>query len=488
MMRKPAGLASLLLGAAFATNGACSTTDAMDGPQAGPYADAAVSGEGGPTSSDAGEAGNGKVGIAQINHLVVIVLENWSFDSLYGELAGADGVVTKNAGVPQTDPATNTAYATLPEVDDRIPATLPNKPFALDPYFGIDAKTQVDPTQKFYEEQQQINGGKMDRYVAVSSAKGLAMGFFHTADLPLAAVAMKYVVCDHFYHSAFGGSFLSHQWLIAAATPTFPNAPAAMRAVLDTNGVPVVDPTTGKPQDGPVTPDGYVVGTAISVQGPHPTPPPPAEQLVPAQTQPTIGDRLSAAAVDWAWYSGGWNDAVAGTANPATQFQFHHQPFAYFANYAEGTPARAAHLKDETDFTAAAHAGTLPPVSFVKPSGVNDEHPNRTDVITGEMHVLQLIDAVRSGPNASDSAIIVVYDENGGFADHSAPPAGDRWGPGTRVPAIVIAPFGKKSFVDHTAYETTSVLALIEHRWGLAPLTTRDGASADLSNAFEGSP
>jgi phospholipase C len=74
-----------------------------------------------------------------------------------------------------------------------------------------------------------------------------------------------------------------------------------------------------------------------------------------------------------AWYSGGWNDAIAG--NPDKTFQYHHQPFTYFANYADNTPGRAAHLKDETDFIAAAQAGTLPSVSFVKPIGIENEHP-----------------------------------------------------------------------------------------------------------------
>jgi phospholipase C len=85
---------------------------------------------------------------------------------------------------------------------------------------------------------------------------------------------------------------------------------------------------------------------------------------------PTIGDSLSAKNVDWAWYAGGWNDALQGMSDAGgDEYQFHHQPFVYFANYADGTPGRAAHLKDETDFMAAAKAGSLPAVSFVKAGG-----------------------------------------------------------------------------------------------------------------------
>jgi acid phosphatase len=100
-------------------------------------------------------------------------------------------------------------------------------------------------------------------------------------------------------------------------------------------------------------------------------------------------------------------------------------------------------------------------------------------------HTVELIDAVRNGPNWKDAVIIVTYDENGGFWDHVAPPTGDRWGPGTRVPTIIISPFARRGFVDHTIYETASILALIEHRFGLTPLARRDGAARDLSASFD---
>jgi phospholipase C len=420
--------------------------------------------------------------IGKVGHLVVIVLENWSLDSLYGEFPGAEGLSSPSAAIPQVD-ATGAPYTTLPQEEPYLPSTLPNAPFALDSYLGLSGKTAMDLTQKFYQEQMQIDGGKMDKFVAFDAAKGLTMGYFHTATLPLAAEASKYVLCDHFFHSAFGGSFLNHVWLVAAASPTFPDAPDAMKAVLGADSWPVaVD--GGALRDGPVTPDGYVVNTAYSVNSPHPASAA-AATLVPSQTMPTIGDRLSERGIDWAWYAGGWNDAVAGNVDAGDLYQYHHQPFVYFANFADGTPGRAAHLKDETDFVAAAKAGTLPAVSFVKPVGIDNEHPNYTDLLTGETHVVGLIDAVRGGSNWSDTVIVVTYDENGGFWDHVPPPKVDRWGPGTRVPALVISPLARKGFVDHTVYETTSILAFIEKRWSLAPLGARDAAAADLTAALE---
>ena len=411
----------------------------------------------------------------RINHIVVIYLENRSFDNLYGEFAGAGGLASAASAPKQVDSA-GAAYATLPQTRGApfpITPALPNRPFNIDQYLTADKPTR-DLVHRFYQEQQQIDDGSMDKFAAISDAKGLVMGYYHTAGLPLAAEARRYTLADNFFHGAFGGSFLNHIFLVAAAVPVFPDAPATIVAQLDANGNLV--------KDGAVTPDGYVVNTSFSVNAPHPANAAQAS-LVPNQTLPTIGDRLSDKGVMWAWYSGGWNAALAGTPDPS--YQFHHQPFIYFAKYADGTQAKADHLKDETEFLTAARDGTLPAVSFVKPLGTNNEHPGYADIVTGENHVKKLIDAVRSGPNWKDAAIVITYDENGGFWDHVAPPKADRWGPGTRVPTIIISPFAKRGFVDHHSYDTASILALIEKRFGLAALTARDQHADPLSNAFD---
>jgi acid phosphatase len=438
--------------------------------------------------SDQGAAAS-TTGLKKVNHVVVIVLENWTFDSLYAELPGVEGLAAALKAPAQLD-ATGAPYATLPQTETHLPQTLPNAPFPLDTYIPTAAFTSTDLTNNFYEEQRQIHGGKMDQFVLFdTAAKGLTMGYYHTAGLPLRNEAVGYTVCDHFFHGVFGGSLQNHIFLISAAVAQFPNAPASIKkAVLDKNGQPL-DDANAKPQDGPLTPDGYVVGTLFPSANPHP-PATPAEQLVPPQTFATIGDRLSAKGVDWAWYSEGWNEIIGGATlneagtDPTTLFQYNHQPFVYFAAYAEGTPGRA-HLKDETDFVAAATAGSLPAVSFVKPDGVDNEHPNYADVIKGDTHALDLINAVRNGPNWSDTVIVVTYDEGGGFWDHVAPPSADRWGPGTRVPTIIISPFAKKGFVDSTVYDASSILALIEHRWGLSALGTRDAVAADLTGSLD---
>jgi phospholipase C len=412
-------------------------------------------------------------GIQKVNHVVVIYMENHSFDNLYGEYAGANGLSNATtAQMTQVDSNGN-PYTALPmTATSPFPANLANKPWNLDAFI-MPNRDIPDLVHRYYQEQMQIDGGKMDKFALVSDVKGESMGYWHTAELPLLPEAKKYVLCDNFFHSAFGGSFLNHQYLIAAAAPTFPNAPTSVVAKLDANGNLI--------SDGFVTPDGYAVNTCYTVNTPHPSTTA-AANLVPNQTGQTIGDLMNTANVSWAWYSGGWNNAVAG--HPDSLFQFHHQPFAYYANYADGTPGRAAHLKDETDFMTAAQNGTLPAVSFVKPLGEDNEHPGYTDILTGENHAEALINAVRNGPNWNDCVIIITYDEHGGQWDHVAPPKVDKWGPGLRVPALIISPFAKQGVVDHTQYETCSILSFIEQRWNLKALSTHDGQANPLANAF----
>lgn len=247
-----------------------------------------------------------------------------------------------------------------------------------------------------------------------------------------------------------------------------------------------------------------------------------------------IGDELSTKNVSWAWYSGGWDNAAGNngrdalhplgpgwtngtgttcadpnTATGATfpncadkNFQYHHQPFGYFANYADGTVGRVEHLKDEANFLSDAKNGNLPAVSFVKPVGSENEHPGYASESEGSDHLVELLKTIAASPQASSTMVVITYDEFGGTWDHVAPPgtAADRngvhdvYGPGTRVPALVIDPSLPGSGVDHTSHDTTSILATIEHRFGVSALTdskgatTRDARVQDLFTAFDITP
>lgn len=432
----------------------------------------------GPPGTTASAATDGKL---PIDHVIVIYLENRSFDNLFGLFPGAEGLAQAAAAPPQVDKA-GKPYDLLPAVMDtnRTPAAadsrfprLANRPFDIGQFVPIDQKTG-DLVHRFYQEQAQINGGRMDMFAAVSDAGGLAMGYYDGSNTELWRLVQQYTLADHFFHAAFGGSFLNAFWLVCACTPRFPGAPADYVAQLDANGNLV--------KDGGVTPDGYAVNTTYTVNAPHPAKAKP-ERLLPNQTMPHIGDRLDARNLTWAWYAGGWNDALAGKPDPL--FQFHHQAFAYFQNLADGTDAKSKHLKDESEFFAALQGDRLPNVVFIKPIGEENEHPGYANVTMGDHHTADLVRAVQNSRYWASSAIIITYDENGGYWDHVAPPLVDRWGPGARVPTLIISPYARKGFVDKTPYDTTSILRFIEWRWDLDPLGDRDANANNLLNAFE---
>lgn len=449
-------------------------------------------------------------GISRINHVVVIFMENWSFDAHYGLFPGANGLNSPNAKIIQVD-KDGKPYATLPQVinnhknsnpDTRFPANLPNTPFLIDQY--VPANQEIpSPVHRFYEYQLQINApvdgrtgecangattceGKMGKYVAWSDTGALTMGHYDTQKLPLYPYAKQYTLADNYFSSAFGGSMLNHFWLICACTPRWENAPAEFVAdpKFDANGV-LIDPgeiVQDGGGNGNVTPDGFLVNDVDPRYNPHHADVP-LEELGPPQEALTIGDRLSAKNIAWAWYAQGYADALAGKPDPL--YIFEHQPFVYFKQFGDGTAAKAEHLRDANDFVASLQNGTLPAVSYIKPIGEYDEHSGYAQVDASERNTVKWIQAIQNSPYWKDTVIFVTYDDFGGFYDHVAPPKIDRWGPGGRVPMIIISPYAKKGFVDHTQYDHTSTLKFIETRWGLEPLSTRDAAANDMTNAFD---
>ncbi len=426
---------------------------------------------------------------------------------------------------------------------------------------GLSGGCTEDLVHRYYQEQYALDHGRQDRYVTGSDAVGLAMGHYNTRALPIyrylhASGHPHYAIADNFFQGAFGGSFLNAQWLIAAATPTFVGAvndggASDLHSVVDTNGMPTSYPLYQSPAGAAIkdqqltasctpgsgrgpTPAGvkcgdFAVNTIQPAVQPY-APGTPASKRLPLLTQPTIGDRLSAAKVDWAWYSGGWSNAdgevgapgwsngtgalpanstsAAPCPDPAADakavfpncpdklFQYHHQAFNYYVNYAPGTPARAVHLRDEREFLDRAGSSTtscgLKAVSIVKPLGEENEHPGYSSESNGSDHLVTVLKAIEGGACAHNTMVIVTYDEFGGGWDPVTPPGQggtlgphDVWGPGTRVPALVVSPLVPASFrVDHRLHDTTSILSTIEHRYHLVPLSTRDAASKDLSSAL----
>src|SRR6185437_15639972 len=157
---------------------------------------------------------------------------------------------------------------------------------------------------------------------------------------------------------------------------------------------------------------------------------------------------------------------------------------------------RAAHLKDYGDLLADAAAGRLPAVAFYKPQGNLNQHAGYASVAEGDAHIAGLVATLRSSPQWPHMVIVITYDEFGGAWDHVPPPQGDLLGPGARIPALIISPFAKRGSVDHTQYDTESILRLITRRFDLEVLpgiARRDAglhahgspAMGDLTNALE---
>jgi phospholipase C len=498
--------------------------------------------------------------LQNIDHIVVIYQENWSFDALYGSFPGANGISNASAtSQAQIDRLTGQPYTSqLGQPFDlayKGPAlTTPPQPInngAIDPNFPAGLNTLQpynlanyitplthtgDIVHRFFQEQSQINGGLQNQYVTWSDNLGLVFSHFDATNLPEGLLAQQYTMDDNFFHAAFGGSFLNHQFLIAAAAPVYNNAttldPGGI-ANLDATGQLALNATTGKIiHDGNITPIGgasfadptqtfdknYAINTIFSPNlAPDFIGNTTSPSLLPSQndsdpTKPnyvqTIGDQLDSAGVSWKWYSGGWDNALLGSpSNPANNgktpandpadpnFQWHHQPLAYYDNFApwlpngQRNPLSAAHLQDELNFFDDLATGNLPAVSFIKPVGPDNEHPGYASLLQGQQHVADIVHAVQNNPDWAHTMVIVTYDENGGRWDHvSAPDNNGIWGDGSRVPAIVISPYSKMGFVDHTEHDTLSILKTIDNTFGLAPLNALVANASDLSSSLQNTP
>ena len=484
-----------------------------------------------------------RMALSDIKNVVVIYAENRGFDNLYGLFPGANGIPGVNPAsrgkyVPQKD-FDNSALPVLPPTWGGLTAAgqtvtltqaqtmnFANQPFQIDDPKGLNGTGVAVPqsvvtrdlVHRFYNNQMQINGGANDKFAAYSDAGGLTMGYYDGSQMAMWKLARQYTLADNFFMGAFGGSFLNHQYLVCACAPEYPNADASpakgsISAIdTDANGNFLrLTPAANTPasilsniakyqNDGNLTPkDGAGKYYAVNTMQPpfQPSGNAPADKAqyadpsksttLPAQTQATIADRLDAKKISWAWYSGGWAASLSDRGNiyngSQPNFQPHHQPFNYYAAFDPAAQAdyRGAHLKDfDQSFLADAAAGKLPQVAFYKPQGNLNQHSGYASVADGDAHIAAVIAKLQQSPQWNNMLVVVTYDENGGFYDHAAVPKGDRWGPGTRIPAILISPFAKKGYVDHAQYDTGSILRFLTRRFGLKALPGVVGRDASL--------
>lgn len=350
-------------------------------------------------------------GVAGFEHVVVVMMENRSFDHFFGWLPGANG---QQAGLSYN----NTAGASHPT-------------HALAPdYQGCGF---LDPGHSYSDGRVQYHGGACDGFLFNGSDASdtnpnqandiYAIGYYGQSDVAfLGAAGPAFTVCDNYFCGIMAETYPNRFYMHAAQTDRLEN------------------------------------NTTIS-------------------TLPTIWSRLEEKGFSGRYYFsdlpflGLWGTRYANISKPFTQF-----------------------------LTDAAN-GTLPNVAFIDPrfedeaSGTsNDDHPH-ADIRNGEVFLNQIYDALRNSPNWSKTVLIINYDEWGGFFDHVPPPlapipaasaaAGDTDGRlGFRVPCVVISPYARRNFIAHGQYDHTSILKMIEWRFGLSPLTVRDATANNLAEVL----
>lgn len=335
-----------------------------------------------------------------IDHIIVVVMENRSFDHFLGWLPHANTWTSEQPGLSYTDNSGK---------------TYPPQNLGSD-YTGcghpVPNNSYGTPNQTAYD------GGKMDGFLRVPGNDVYSIGYYSAADIPfLAALAQAYTTCDH--------------WFAPILAETFPNRMFLWAAQADR------------------------LSNTLSLSG-----------------LPTIFDRLSSAGVSHRYYFGN----VPFLSLWGLKYLLSSALFS--------------------DFLGDVASGNLPAVSFVDPKFTefddglgNDDHPH-SDIRNGDAFLSQVFHAVASGPKWNSTALIITFDEWGGFFDHVAPPLAipannvdtdlinGRVLLGFRLPAIIASPFTRaNNRVDSTVYDHTSILKLIEWRWNLQPLTARDAVA-----------
>ena len=245
-------------------------------------------------------------------------------------------------------------------------------------------------------------------------------------------LAQHYTLMDDFFSSAMGGSLENHLYLVAGQSAT-----AQQRR----------------------DPNGY--------------------QL------PTIFDRLDSANVSWKYYVGNFDPKLThqrSTADASFIPQVVRVPMLGWPSFA--TPARQAHFADRnTLYPDLSVPANVAAVNYIVPGGDSERPP--AAISTGQDRTAGMVDAIMRSPVWSSSAILLTWSDWGGYHDHVAPPQVDGDGYGFRVPMLVISPYARAGFVDHSTGDFASVLRFIERLHGLAPLTTRDAKASDLLSAFD---
>lgn len=505
-----------------------------------------------------------------IEHVIVIVGENRSFDNLFATyqpksgqkvlnllsqgIVNVDGTpgknfklaaqkIAQNYGAYSPTPSVIGTYAALPQPyawgafgqrhdipDARFPADLPNGPFQITNYVGYGAHTG-DPLHRFFQMWQQVNGGKNDLFVWTSKTVGIgpsnnklpiapantymggeAMGFYNMARGDASywrELADQYAIADNYHQAVMGGTTANYLAMVTAdaafytregkaATPPakqvenpdaqpntnnwytedgYAGGSYVKCANIDSPGVKGIQ-TLLKQQpyqafrDGNCDPDTYYM-----VSNMDPGYSPLGEPLVinddkfllPPQTIPTIADALTANHIPWRWYAGGRNDGK----NIDKEYCAMCDPLTFFSSTMQGRDKDK--LQDlQQLYVDMENESSFPAVSFVSTYDSISGHPGYAMEPGFDELLKGIVNKVKRNPALwKKTAILVTFDEGGGYYDSGYVQFIDFFGDGTRVPLLVISPYAKKGHVEHTYYDHVSIAKFIEKNWGVAPLSAR---------------
>jgi phospholipase C len=285
----------------------------------------------------------------------------------------------------------------------------------------------------------QFHGGLMDGfYAAYRKGRGLGglpnpLGYYDARDLPYVwNLAGQYVLFDRFFSSAHGGSVWNHLFAISARPGT---------------------PTGELPKAG-----------------------------YPDTT--TIFDRLQSAGIPWRFYVKDY-DPTNTIDNPSADgrtSQLLQVPLLAMPRFVN-SPQLSSRIVDMQRFYKDAQAGRLPAVSYIAPGSLSEHPPAK--LILGQTFIRTIVTELMRSPQWKSTAFVLTYDSWGGWYDHVAPPAVDRYGYGFRVPALLVSPYAKRGAIDHATLDFTSILRFIEDNWRLAPLAQRDAQAHSIASAFD---
>jgi phospholipase C len=398
----------------------------------------------------------------KIQHFIFIVQENHSFDNYFGTYPGANGIppntslpISKTIGTSYLQPFRLNDKKAIYIVGDELPpgisdeTDLENSTDPIAP-FHLTFSSFIDTNHLWAIAHEAWDNGKMDGFVYAEQTN-YTMGYYDRTDIPYYwDYADNYVLDDNFFSSEMGPSLPNHLYIASAS--------------IGNSSYAVNDNLIGKNQ----------IETKTMLLNLH-------------LAWMTLSQELSANNVSWAWYEGEFK-------NPS--FPSYWNVLPMFSYYQNNPQIFYSHVKYESNFTTDLASNNFPSVVWMTPgywhppvmpfvcstSNVSEHPPSRIDC--GMDYVSYLVNQVMKSKYWNSTAIIVTEDDYGGFYDHVPPPQVDPYGLGVRVPTMVISPWAKHHYIDHTQYEFASMMKLVEDKFNLPSLTNRDSNANDMMNSF----